>query len=53
MRWRGPAEGKEGGNEVVEEEDELGEKSIIITIKLYYDYYYNNTQKFTKRYRDG
>ena len=27
--------------EEVEEEDELGGKSVIITINLYCDYYYN------------
>ena len=43
------AEGEEGRNEVVEEEDELGEKSIIITITLYWDYYYNNTKTFTSK----
>ena len=36
----GTAEGEEGRNEVVEEEDELGEK---INFNYYYDYYYNNT----------
>ena len=41
--WPSATAGTVEGEEV-EEYDELGDKIIIITINLYYDYYNNNTK---------